>query len=116
MTPKQEREWAQDILKRIDTEVPEVAADLFYICRAHVEGFAKNELYYKKPFSRQIASLFEDILWMVECDKGAITRDEFIKRLEDKAEAKSKEALAARKKRLDSTRRRKRKKRTTSGR
>ncbi len=113
MTPKQERERAKRILEQVDTDVYAVEVQFFAECRGIVKNFAENEKYCDRPFARRLTDLFENVLWLREYQQKKITKEEFWKRIEDKARAEAQKQIDAIERRVDRALhpRRKRKKR-----
>jgi len=119
MTPKEEREWAQGILERVEADSFAVSIRLLPYCLYHVRGLAENQRLCDKQLGRRLADMLEDIIWCWELQNGKITRAEFDQRFKDKATAEYEKKMAAYRKRLERDhrpRRNKRKKRTASGR
>lgn len=101
MTAKQEREWAQDIIKRVSADSVDVGVLCYIEFLAIIKGFADDPKYYNKPFARKVTSLFENILWLREAQEGKITEEEFFKRLEAKGKAEAEKQWTDRLKRLN---------------
>lgn len=113
MTPAEERKWAQDILKRIEADYSTVMIMAVREFGGMVKEFAENPKCFEKAFCRKIADTFENILWLRDCQKGVITKEEFASRLEAKGKAYAEKRWEDRKKRIERQQhpRRKRKKR-----
>lgn len=101
MTPKQEKEWAKGILDNVN----EFGYDMFM--QAYVEfkgeliGLAEGHTYIDKPFARKVTSLFESLVWMDNYRKGTITKEEFLKKLEEKGKAQAQKEYDVRLKRIE---------------
>lgn len=89
MTPKKEREWAQDILKRIqdDAYFADIGVACFMEFGGMVKALAENQSYIDRSYYRKVTSTFENILWLREYQNGDITKDELVKRLTAKGQA-----------------------------
>ncbi|MGE5494597.1 MAG: hypothetical protein ACM3S4_04780 [Burkholderiales bacterium] len=101
MTPKQEREWAQDIYKRVHDDIVEVGCLCIPEFIATIKGLAEGQKYIDKSFARKVTAIFETILWMRECQKGEITKEEFFERIEKRAKAQAEKQWNDRKKRIE---------------
>ena len=114
MTPKQEREWAKKILEQVDADVYGVSIQFFAECRGVVQRFADNEKLCDKPFARRLTDLLESVIWLREYQEGYITKDEFWKRIDDKANAQAQKSIDALHKRIDRALNPKRKRKKTT--
>ncbi len=119
MTPKQEREWAQDIMDRVKADSFRVSTQLLHECMFHVQGLAENQQFCDKPLARRLADIMENVLWLRDCQDGKISNDELWKRIEDKTKTAVDKRMDAFRKRLEresQPKKKKRKKRAASGR
>lgn len=77
MTPKQEREWAQDIYQRVKDDYVDVAILAIPEFAGYVKAMAENDQYIDKRFARKVTEMFEMVLWLRELQKGEITKEVF---------------------------------------
>lgn len=101
MTPKQEKEWAKVILDRVNEFGYATCLQAYAEFKGELSGLAEGKKYINKPFARKVTSLFESMIWYDDYSKGDITKEEFFKKLEEKAKAEVDKKYDAMMKRLE---------------
>lgn len=95
LTPKQEKEWMQQILNRMDNFSLGYVMQVYAEFRGTLKGFVEGESFIDKSFARKIADIVEDVIWLEDLHKGDITKEEFNQKLMDKGKAQAEKQWAA---------------------
>lgn len=101
MTPKQEKEWAKEILDRVNKFGYGMVLQSYAEFRGEVKGLAEGATYIDKAFARKVTSVFEGAVWLEDYSNGVITKEEFLKKLEEKGKAEAQKKHEAMLKRLE---------------
>lgn len=89
MTPKQEKEWAKEILDKVDKFGYDMIMQAYVEFKGELMDLAEGHIFIDKSFARKVAGVFENVVWMEDYKNGVSTREEFFKKLEEKGKAEA---------------------------